>query len=352
MYPETLKIFLTKKCNFKCSYCFVSKNEPEKEISLERICKAVKWFLSLPGNFKKIDISGGEPLLKARAVKEIFNFAIRNKKNRELCLSLTTNGTRLDKDLINFIKKNNVDVCISLDGTKRFHDKNRKFKNSSYKSTHQVILKTIQLLQNKGISPKVSLVFTPANYKSLLTNLNFLKKLKFKCIDYYPLLYFPWEKEQIKKLQSIFRNFNKTYITNNNSHNSFLTKIKKSNNTENNIKCDLLILGWDGKFYLCDKVFSLTKKERESFIIGDINNGVNFKKRSIFFREIKNKLKLFTINKCDKCKFSKYCFCPIGHYIYFSKNCLDLISHFESFCEISKLYLRNFINMKTSLMNF
>ena len=111
-----LRISVTDRCDLRCVYCMKEKMEflPKKEIltfeEIERLCDN---FIEM--GVKKIRLTGGEPLVK----KDIINLIkiLNSKKNiTNLAeITLTTNGTLLEKYAYD-LKKQGVDrINVSLD---------------------------------------------------------------------------------------------------------------------------------------------------------------------------------------------------------------------------------------------
>jgi len=59
---------------------------------------------------------------------------------------LVTNGSLLDEEKFQFLKKNKVGICLSFDGPKEVHDFHRKFTNNS-NSTHDMVVEKLQWLK-------------------------------------------------------------------------------------------------------------------------------------------------------------------------------------------------------------
>ncbi len=113
------KIFfdITRLCNANCKYCFTnsSSTKDERELSNDEILKT---FIEIKKNkINKVSIGGGEPFLKD--IVEIIN------SNKDMQISVTTNGTILNNDIIECLQKNqNVKVTISLDSLSNINSNN------------------------------------------------------------------------------------------------------------------------------------------------------------------------------------------------------------------------------------
>ena len=114
-----LRISITDKCNYRCSYCmpkdifgkdhqFLQKSEL---LTYEEIIEVVK-ILRRYG-LEKVRLTGGEPMLRKNIellIKGLKDDALVNQ------VSITTNGSLLDHDKIRLLKINGLDaITISLD---------------------------------------------------------------------------------------------------------------------------------------------------------------------------------------------------------------------------------------------
>jgi len=114
-----LRISITDKCNYRCSYCmpkdifgkdhqFLQKSEL---LTYEEIIEVVK-ILRRYG-LEKVRLTGGEPMLRKN-----IELLIKGLKDDALVkeVSITTNGSLLDHDKIRLLKTNGLDaITISLD---------------------------------------------------------------------------------------------------------------------------------------------------------------------------------------------------------------------------------------------
>ena len=106
-------IFLTEKCNLHCSYCFYKYKDNSTTIHIKDFY-AIMNILPMEKDSEFV-ISGGEPLLEFNLVKKIIK---RVRKCYPLnYILLQTNGILLNKDIIQTLRKYNVNIEIGLDGS-------------------------------------------------------------------------------------------------------------------------------------------------------------------------------------------------------------------------------------------
>ncbi|MES2585987.1 MAG: GTP 3',8-cyclase MoaA [Pseudomonadota bacterium] len=118
-----LRISVTDRCNFRCTYCMpkeiFDKNYPYLShsdlLSFEEITRLTNIFASL--GVEKIRLTGGEPLLRKNLEVLIEMLAkIRTTADQPLDLTLTTNGSILRKKAAALKAAGLHRLTISLDG--------------------------------------------------------------------------------------------------------------------------------------------------------------------------------------------------------------------------------------------
>jgi len=358
---NVLNIFLTNQCNLKCSYCFVnihkdSNDCDSKELELVYFKKAIDFFLNSSNQQKEIIFSGGEPLLRFDKIKESQQYLQHTKRSKiKPTITVLTNGTLLNDDYFNFLESNGISLKVSIDGKKAIHDHNRPFKSAKHASSYEHIVNNLDYDKRHGVG--VNLVFTPDTINKLLSNIKFVVKAGFGYVDFYPDLYSKWSEEELEKLESIFNEFREYYvgifnntITGDNIFkNNLLHRFINDSELYRPILCYKIHFDWEGNFYCCDKALSLNRSEKKAFIIGNAHKGIDKRLRSKLLEQKRNEIKNLTGKDCKICKYLKYCFCPIGQYIYFSSKGEDFKEYFPQFCRISQIYIRNFLSIKERL---
>jgi GTP 3',8-cyclase len=118
-----LRISVTDRCNFRCSYCMpkevFNKDYPylphSSLLTFEEITRLANVFMS--HGVRKIRLTGGEPLLRKNIEILIEQLAaLRTQDGEKLDLTLTTNGSLLSKKAVALKTAGLQRVTISLDG--------------------------------------------------------------------------------------------------------------------------------------------------------------------------------------------------------------------------------------------
>ena len=133
-YISTAYFFLTKNCNLACRYCFErqseTKNSSEGGMSFDVFNRGLDFFQRLINldkdrfnERKTIIFYGGEPFhnkkLLFSAITEIQNRIKKGDLPVQSKMLVVTNGTLMNDEDIQFIKKNGVTVTFSLDGDRQ-----------------------------------------------------------------------------------------------------------------------------------------------------------------------------------------------------------------------------------------
>lgn len=360
--PYALNLFFTGKCNLDCHYCFVDKTGLDHlTVDEKSLKKSISMLFDYQGNRKTISFNGGEPTLEFPLLKRIYDYAKTEAQERGIGLDVAvmTNGTLLNQPMVDYFAKNETIVKISIDGAKLSHDKNRPFKATPHVSSFDKIIKNLDAVDSSGLRLAASMVFTPKNIEYFLHNIQFLNKKKFHLIEFYPDLYARWEQKDLTKLRKIFKEFELYYtglfqkdgrVFMNSLLSTFVNEIEINKMNY----CGKIHLNVEKEFYVCDKVFSLPSRIRKKYVVGNIEEGVDDKKRSALLNKLRDGFKKTNGLMCARCSYVTYCFCPIGHYIYYL-HCGDnggnhtSQSFLRSFCSMSKIFAESFLRIKDIL---
>lgn len=339
LYKSTsLHIFVvTSACNQKCVYCQAqSENNCTKGFMNKEVAKrAVNIALQSPSEYLDFEFQGGEPLLNFEIIKFIVEYS-KSISNKHINYSIVTNLTLITDEMIDFIKKHNMNVSTSLDGNELVHNSNRSYQNG--KGTYKDVLNSIKKLCKKGINvgaiqttTKVSLL----NYKEIV---DAYVNLGFHSIFIRPLTPLGYAKEHWDEIGYTPKEFVKFYqnildyiLEKNKSGYSlveghariFLTKILTGfspDYMELRSPCGAtlgqLAYYYDGNIFTCDEARMLYEMGDDSFRVGsvfksDYNSVVDSKITTL---SAKSSV-LEAIPSCSECVYQPYCgVCPVINY--------------------------------------
>ncbi|MFB0564655.1 MAG: radical SAM protein [Candidatus Aminicenantaceae bacterium] len=170
MELSSFTLILTDKCNFNCPYCYQKKGEKILDFSI--IEKSLDFFLPYLKEECYVNFTGGEPLLALENLKKTVSY-IQNKnkgQRKHIQYSLTTNGSLIDDEVLNFLKQHRFSLMVSFDGL--VQDVFRK------KGSLERIVSVIKnLLVHPDIDLVINSVFMPESIGYLSKSFKFITKL-------------------------------------------------------------------------------------------------------------------------------------------------------------------------------
>lgn len=113
--PSGVMLTITNRCNLHCIHCYNSSNARDNNIDVEEN----KWNNILQNvlkyDIKRIEITGGEPLIRKDLVKSLLE-QVRNKE--KISIQINSNGFYIDDAILDYFEtfNNTKTIQISLDG--------------------------------------------------------------------------------------------------------------------------------------------------------------------------------------------------------------------------------------------
>lgn len=124
----------TMRCNQNCLYCYAKAfplNAKGQDMDEKTALKVLDFIWQGPMKNIVIEFQGGEPLANFPIIEFMVNEAGK-RKGKNIHWRIVSNLSLLDETIASFLQKNKIfDVCTSLDGPKKVHDKNRPFSGGS-----------------------------------------------------------------------------------------------------------------------------------------------------------------------------------------------------------------------------
>lgn len=126
---KQISLIVTHACNLQCTYCY-EVNKSWREMPIATAKKVILNAFESLGEYEELEIDffGGEPFLRFKFIKEIFNWVVDElRPTSPYVFFATTNGTLIHDEIKEWLFENrSLFYCsLSIDGTKWMHDINR-----------------------------------------------------------------------------------------------------------------------------------------------------------------------------------------------------------------------------------
>ena len=362
----TMSINITNQCNLNCKYCF-NKNKTPNNLSYEQCVGFIDLIINkhIDSNRFIVDLSGsGEPLLALDLVIKIakYCYAKSNEINKEVLVTLATNGVLLTSDVAKTLKDNLVLYGISIDGLKK--DNANRIDYYGVNCYDKVItnIKSIDNLDYVGaavtlsngkqniikIVKKLSKYFETISIKPVRNNFEFgINENNIEKIEYN---YYKFTRFLIKEtLYKCNTKYLKSILNGEDYFGRYIYRILT--NQRILTRCDIgysrYSLGIDGKIYGCPALVGIKNVDWQSIL--SVERSIECEKCYIRFicggecmANSYNIANNFTTNDVVMCRFKKYLF-KLGHYLVsLIKENKQIYNEILEFCNIKKS--RNNIN--------
>ena len=182
-------IFLTERCNLACGYCYQRNLPNKRDLNIKTGEEIIDFLFSNVGEYLSIAFFGGEPLLKFDLLKHLVEYGKEkaklyslkeNKKKFRISFSINTNGTIIDREKIEYLRKNRIGMVLSLDGTPEAHDLRRR--DSSGKGCFHLLKKNIPLLMEDPRQVHIRMTVSPETVDKMYEGARFIHFLGFRSL--------------------------------------------------------------------------------------------------------------------------------------------------------------------------
>ncbi|MCF2599814.1 radical SAM protein, partial [Phocaeicola barnesiae] len=160
-----LSILPTNKCNFACSYCYSREGRDATQVSISALNRTLEFFINPERtNSKELTISylgGGEPMLCWDTFKHSLDYSneLAKKYGFKLMNSVNTNGSILNDEILTYLKKYDVTVCVTFEVFEDIQNTQRGQWN--------IVKENIKTMLEKGIRVIISSIITPFSVNRL-----------------------------------------------------------------------------------------------------------------------------------------------------------------------------------------
>jgi uncharacterized protein len=160
-------LWLTDACNLRCDYCFQDKDHIPKNMNQETLDATIKFVNEIEP--MGVAFFGGEPLIAKRQFKQ----ALAEMKVPKFYL--TTNGTLLDDDILDWMEIFKVHLNLSLDGMKDTQD---RWRDGSYDAIIRNLPRILRHMDIVGGEVLMTMVMESQLYR----NVKHVKELGFPSV--------------------------------------------------------------------------------------------------------------------------------------------------------------------------
>lgn len=352
MSKRRVVFIVTQECQLRCNYCYLVGKNNRGKMTWETAKQIADFLMSLPvvENEVIFDFIGGEPLLEIELMTKISDYLVKRMKEidhpwlNNYSFRFTTNGLnyfshKVQEYIVKY--KDRLSVQISIDGTKRKHDLNRKFSNGE--GSYDQLLPNVKLwLEQFGNKATSFTVISHEDLPYLSESLIHQIELGIKKIGASLVVEDIWkngddaifEKELMKVAD---------YIIENRLWNSFtlslFTKELGSKEKEDHIfPCGnpMYVFDSKGKIYTCVRFVDFSLRDKAHRVIGNVYTGIDYNKIRPFLSFSR---KSCYPSKCLECNVSTGCrWCPAENYD--SSNTGTIFQRTTTVCQLHKANVR------------
>lgn len=205
-----LHVTFTDRCNFNCDYCYQRDNQTLHDLPLKEAFKMLDFFYPyLRDETNYLSFYGGEPLLEFGKIKKTveYNEDKRKEAGKNFIYSMTTNGSLITDEVIDFFDKYNFRILLSLDGmAQETHRKEGTF--------DRVVDAARKMMNSPSIKVGFNCVVTPRTVSSLSDSVSFFLDSRIPEFRYSPNYSDDWGEDdlntysiQIKKVREMMTGY-------------------------------------------------------------------------------------------------------------------------------------------------
>lgn len=312
-----------------CRYCYAGR-ATKPDMSQSTAYKCVDFALGSLAAGKPLDLCmfGGEPFLRFELLQQVTAYAYRQAAvlGKVVHVSVTTNGTLISPEIVDFSKENDVRLCFSLDGPPDLHDRNRRYRDQ--RATFEDVMRNLEFSLKRLRSVEVNAVFGPETIDEIPRCVEYFVDAGVSLIHLNPNIKAVWPDELGSRLPDIYSRLANYYIacyqegreiTVNLLDDKMLLLLKGG--YESSDTCSMgdgeMAFAPSGNIYPCERFIG--EDDDLSLCLGNIQTGIDARRRcSLRARRGNHNV------ECPRCKVVKYCMNWCGCTNYFMSGHTDL----------------------------
>lgn len=204
-------LVLTHKCNLRCRYCFVSKKP--QTMSYQTALDAANFLIANAehsGATPNINFFGGEPMLEWETIIVPLTRYVREKYGKPFEIGITTNGTLLSQDRIDFMKANQFSFLLSCDGGPNTQNYNRPKANGE--GSFEDVQKWLPSILAWRPGTTFRMTAIPATCQNLMSDILFAEQAGFTNFFVMPNEFEEWPEDARAKMGTQIQAYCDYYI--------------------------------------------------------------------------------------------------------------------------------------------
>lgn len=283
-------------------------------MSLDTAQKIVDFAMSISPQGQRIEFGffGGEPFLCFDLMRKIVDYIRKKQKEtgKFVSLHVISNGTYINQSIINFLKEECIDLCISIDGPAYVHDLNRCYPDG--RGSFQDVVKNLRKAIEQIDYLQVNAVYCPDTIDFLPETVFFLAQLGISTIHLNMNICAIWPEETYVKFGNIYTQIANHYIQSYQNGQEIAINLIDSKiilflkgGYEAIDVCGMGETEWGfapgGNIYPCER-FIGEDNDNSPFCLGNIHTGLNYKRLRSLLKRRGN-----CNNECRTCILRRYC---------------------------------------------
>lgn len=154
---SSLVLHVSHDCNLRCGYCYADFGRYGGDFGIMTEAMAIEHcekFFDQLGDAKTLHVTffGGEPLMNLPVVFAAHRYVSERaaKEGRKVAYGLTTNGTLLTDELVEFFAKEHFTITVSMDGPPDVHDRLRPLQEGG--GSYETIMQRVRATGIKAVA--------------------------------------------------------------------------------------------------------------------------------------------------------------------------------------------------------
>lgn len=202
---RSITLDVTESCPLRCDYCFTA-GKTARRMSLETARQAIDWLIAqAQDRYLSVTFWGGEPLANLPLIKEVVAYAKKEgaKHGKTFSFDMTTNGVLLKEETLAYLKSENINFMVSVDGTQEAQDAHRKF--VSGRGSFDIVDKNLALAVQYFPGLTIRVTLTPDQLHHLPADLlYFREKHGIWRFHWNPVFEDPgWNEETLARMEAV-----------------------------------------------------------------------------------------------------------------------------------------------------